>query len=134
MYKGFRCTIPVMGSTDPIKQLGSLLKAKREAAGLSTRALGSKAGVNDSTIVRLEQGLRGSPRPDVLTKLAQALHLNLADVFALAGYAVPQELPKLPVYLRIKYRHLPQPARDELVTYMRHLYSRYGLDEQEITE
>jgi transcriptional regulator with XRE-family HTH domain len=121
-----------MESTDPIKQLGSLLRQKREAAGLSTRSLGSKAGVDDSTIVRLEQGLRGNPRPDILTKLAKALHLNLADVFALAGYAVPQELPNLPIYLRTKYRHLPQPARDELVTYMRHLYNRYGLDEQEI--
>lgn len=121
-----------MESADPIKQLGSLLKQKREAAGLSTRSLGAKAGVNDSTIVRLEQGLRDTPRPDVLTKLAGALHLNLADVFALAGYAIPEELPTLPAYLRTKYRHLPQPARDELVTYMRHLYARYGLDEHEI--
>lgn len=121
-----------MDSTDPIKQLGSLLKRQRITAGLSTRSLGAKAGVDDSTIVRLEQGLRNTPRPDVLTKLAKALHLNLADLFALAGYAVPQELPTLPAYLRVKYRHLPQPARDELVSYMRHLYSRYGLDEQEI--
>jgi transcriptional regulator with XRE-family HTH domain len=121
-----------MESTDPIKQLGSLLKQQRAAAGLSTRSLGAKAGVDDSTIVRLEQGRRETPRPDVLTKLASALHLNLADVFALAGYAVPQELPTLPTYLRVKYRHVPQPARDELVTYMRHIYARYGLDEQEI--
>jgi transcriptional regulator with XRE-family HTH domain len=122
-----------MQSTDPIKQLGSMLKQTRKAAGLSTRSLGTKAGVDDSTIVRLEQGQRGAPRPDILTKLAGALHLNLADVFALAGYAVPQELPTLPVYLRVKYRHLPQPARDELVTYMRHIYTRYGLDQQEIS-
>jgi transcriptional regulator with XRE-family HTH domain len=121
-----------MESTDPIKQLGSLLKQKRVAAGLSTRSLASKAGIDDSTVVRLEQGRRETPRPDVLTKLAGALHLNLADVFALAGYAVPQELPTLPAYLRVKYRHLPQPARDELVTYMRNIYTRYGLDEQEI--
>jgi transcriptional regulator with XRE-family HTH domain len=121
-----------MDSTDPIKQLGSLLKRQRLAAGLSTRALGAKAGVDDSTIVRLEQGLRDAPRPDILTKLAKALHISLADLFALAGYAVPQELPTLPTYLRIKYRHVPQPARDELVSYMRHLYGRYGLDEKEI--
>src|SRR5580698_7230597 len=74
--KGFRCTITLMGSTDPIKQLGSILRAKREAAGLSTRALVAKAGVNDSTIVHLEQGLREAPRPDILTKLARARHLN----------------------------------------------------------
>jgi len=121
-----------MENSDPIKQLGRLLRQKREAAGLSTRALGLKAGINDSTIVRLEQGLRDTPRPDILTKLAKALHLNLADVFSLAGYTVPQELPSLSVYLRTKYRHLPQPARNELVTYMHHLYSRYGLDEKEI--
>jgi transcriptional regulator with XRE-family HTH domain len=121
-----------MEHSDPIKQLGRLLKQKREAAGLSTRALGAKAGINDSTIVRLEQGMRDTPRPDILTKLAKALHLNLADVFSLAGYSIPQELPNLPTYLRIKYRHLPQPARSELVIYMHQLYSRYGLDETEI--
>jgi transcriptional regulator with XRE-family HTH domain len=121
-----------MAASSSIKQLGILIKSRREAAGYSTRALGAKAGVNDSTIVRLEQGLRDNPSPDVLTKIAGALHLKLADVFSLAGYAVPQELPTLPAYLRVKYRHLPQPARDELVTYMRHLYTRYGLDEQEI--
>jgi transcriptional regulator with XRE-family HTH domain len=121
-----------MESTDPIKQLGKLLKDRRIAAGLSTRSLAIKAGVDDSTIVRLEQGARNTPRPDVLTKLATSLHLSLADLFSLAGYSVPKELPSLPAYLRIKYRHLPQPARDELVTYMRHLYDRYGLDAKEI--
>jgi transcriptional regulator with XRE-family HTH domain len=121
-----------MESTDPRKQLGKLLRSRRETAGLSTRSLAAKAGIDDSTIVRLEQGARSAPRPDVLTKLAAALHINLADLFSLAGYMVPEELPTLPSYLRAKYRHLPQPARDELVTYMRHLYDRYGLDVSEI--
>jgi len=114
---------------NPRKKLGTILKSHREAAGLTTRALGAKAGVDDSTVVRLEQGIRSSPRPDVLSKLAEALDINLADLFALAGYAVPKDLPSLPAYLKIKYKHLPQPAQDELVSYLKHLHSRYGLDD-----
>jgi transcriptional regulator with XRE-family HTH domain len=116
-------------STNDARKLGSYLKASREAAGLSTRALGTKAGVNDSTVVRLEHGLRNGPRPDVLTKVATALNIDVADIFALAGYAIPTQLPGLAAYLHLKYGYLPQPAQDELVTYLRHLHTRYGLKE-----
>lgn len=107
-----------------------LIKNRREAAGFSARGLGAKAGVDDSTIVRLEKGVRQSPRPDVLTKLAQVLNLDIADLFALAGYAAPKQLPSFAVYLRERYAYLPKPARDELITYMKHLHGRYDLDEQ----
>lgn len=110
-------------------QLGTLLKARREQLGLSTRALGKKAGVNDSTVVRLEQGSRTNPRPAILAKLSQALGLSLADLYSIVGYAVPQDLPDLPAYLRIKYKDLPQPAHDELITYLHYLQARYGFDE-----
>ncbi len=103
-----------MATSNSIKQLGILIKSSREAAGYSTRALGSKAGVNDSTIVRLEQGLRNNPSPEVLTKLAQALHLKLANVFSLAGYAVPQELPTPPTACAGRTGHLYAPPLQPL--------------------
>ena len=43
-----------------IQKLGAILKAKREERKLSTRALGTLAGVDDSTIVRLENGTRAA--------------------------------------------------------------------------
>jgi len=63
----------------------------------------------------------------VLAKLARALQLSLADLYILAGYAVPQDLPSLSMYLRLKYRSMPQPAQDELAAYVRHLKERYGV-------
>ena len=50
-----------------------------------------------------------APWPDKLTRIADCLGSTLADVFAMAGYAVPRELPTPmdPVF-RAKYPDLPQ--------------------------
>jgi transcriptional regulator with XRE-family HTH domain len=111
-----------------IQALGAILKAKREERKLSTRALGTLAGVDDSTIVRLENGTRQAPRPEVLAKVAKALELSLAELYTLAGYTVPVDLPSLPAYLRVKYGDMPQAAQDELTNHLNHLNEKYGLD------
>jgi len=95
-------------------KLGSMLRARREELGLSTRRLADKAEVRQPTVTRIEQGKFASPRPDKLAKIASVLGLNLADLYAHAGYFVPDELPSLPVYLAAKYGHLPQSAIEEL--------------------
>jgi len=110
-----------------IKQLGAVLKARREELGLSIRALEALSDVDNSTVTRLEQGVRIAPRPDVLAKLARALQLSLADLYVLAGYTIPQDLPNLTMYLRLKYRNMPEHAQAELTGYVQHLRQRYGL-------
>ena len=110
------------------RELGKLLRIRREALHLSTRALGAQIGVDDSTIVRIEQGARSTPRPDVLAKLAQALQISLADIYALVGYAIPHDLPSLPAYLKLKYRDLPPAAQEELIGYIDYLQKRYGFE------
>ncbi len=117
-----------MNKESDIQKLGAILKAKREERKLSTRALGALAGVDDSTIVRLENGTRSAPRPDVLARVANALELSLADLYTLAGYAVPKDLPSLPAYLRVKYGNLPQAAQDELSEHLNYLNEKYGID------
>ena len=110
------------------RRLGKFLKQHRVALGLSTRALAAQCGVDMATIVRLEQGAFAEPRPETLRVVARALDLNLADVYALADYVRPTELPAFSPYLRAKYRKLPAVAIAELERYFDKLAARYGID------
>ena len=97
------------------QELGRRLRTRREELGLSTRRLAEQADMNDATIVRLEQGLFAAPRPDKLSRIADALGLSLADVFAFAEYVVPGDLPSFHPYLLSKYPDMPQGAIDDLL-------------------
>jgi transcriptional regulator with XRE-family HTH domain len=110
------------------KRLGALLRNRREELGLSTRQLAERVEFDDSTIVRFEQGAYAAPRPDKLARIADALGLTLADVYALADYAVPGDLPSFQPYLRTKYRDLPAPAVAEMERYFQRLAKKFGVD------
>jgi len=110
------------------QELGRRLRNRREQLGLSVRDLEGMADVDNGTIVRIEQGAFAAPRPDKLSRIADALALPLADVFALAEYVVPDELPTFAPYLRAKYRALPAKALAELERHFDDLSARYGLD------
>ena len=110
------------------KELGRQLRARREALGLSLRDLAERAETTDTTVIRLEQGAYAAPAPDKLSRIADALGLSLADVFALAEYVVPDELPTFAPYLRSKYRDLPAPAVDELERSFKRITKRHGFD------
>jgi transcriptional regulator with XRE-family HTH domain len=109
---------------DQAKSLGQLLRQRRQEMGLSKRQLAGLAQVRDSTVVRLEQGRFASPSPAKLARLAAALNLPLADVFAGAGYLVPDELPSFEAYLRARYPELSARTRNRLV---RHFQDLTGL-------
>ena len=110
------------------KELGRRLRARREELELSLRDLERLAGVDNGTIVRIEQGMFTAPAPDKLSRLADALGLTLADVFALADYAAPSQLPSFQPYLRSKYRDLPPEAVEQLERSFQRLAKRHGLD------
>jgi transcriptional regulator with XRE-family HTH domain len=110
------------------KELGRQLRARRDDLGLSLRDLEKLAGVDNGTIVRIEQGAFAAPAPDKLSRIAEALKLSLADVFALADYAVPDDLPTFAPYLRTKYRDLPAPAVAELERSFKRIAKRHGID------
>lgn len=112
---------------DQAKELGKLLGQRRRELGLSKRRLAALTHMGDSTIVRLEQGGITSPSPAKLSRLATALHLSLADIFALAGYFVPGELPSFEVYLHTKYPALPKSGGLELLNHFKKLQVRHGL-------
>lgn len=110
------------------KELGRQLRSRREELELSLRDLERLAGVDNGTIARIEQGAFAAPAPDKLSRIADALGLSLADVFALADYASPNELPSFQPYLRTKYRGLPTEAVEQLERSFQRLVKRHGLD------
>jgi transcriptional regulator with XRE-family HTH domain len=112
---------------DQAKSLGQFLRRRRQELGLSKRQLAALARMRDSTIVRIERGEFIAPRPDKLARIATALHLSLADVFARAAYFVPDELPSFGTYLRAKYPELPVPAAAEMSLHFTELQQRHGL-------
>ncbi len=113
-------------TNEQAEQLGKHLRARREHLGLSTHRLAAKAGITQPTVIRIEQGKFASPRPDKLARLAGVLELKLADLYAHAGYLVPDELPDIESYLAAKYRHLPGQARKQLADLARDLTQQHA--------
>jgi transcriptional regulator with XRE-family HTH domain len=112
---------------DQARKLGDYLREARHAAGLSAIALGELTNMNDATIIRFENGKMASPAPDKLARIADALELPLADVFALADYASPRDLPSFTPYLRTKYRDLPEDAAEQIEKYVARVAKKHGV-------
>ena len=105
------------------KKLGKLLRDARAAKGLSLRELQEASGVDYSLINRMEHGELASPDPAKLQKLARALEIDIEDIYALAGYTMPEGLPELAPYLRAKY-DLSDTAVGEVERYFERLKKR----------
>jgi transcriptional regulator with XRE-family HTH domain len=106
---------------------GRWLTTQREAAGLSRNRLAQLAGVDSSTIDRIEDGTTKRPTLELLTAIARALHLDSADVLHHAGIDLGSATA-MPLYFRQKYRDLPPAGKAELDTYLSKLTERYGID------
>lgn len=76
---------------------------ERAKAKLTQRDLAERAGVTHPTILRLERAEFARPDPQKLQRIAQALDLDVADFFALAGYVPAESLPSFGPYLRIRW-------------------------------
>jgi transcriptional regulator with XRE-family HTH domain len=112
-------------STDPVR-LEDVLRSARQASGLSIRRLAERAGIHHAGLARIELGEQ-RPTPDTLLSLAQALELDEADLFALAGYRLPDRLPSFPAYLRAKYQ-MPDEAAVQLNEFFGFLQDKYGIE------
>lgn len=112
------------GSTDPVR-LEDVLRTARETAGLSIRRTAERAGLHHAGLARIELGEQ-RPTPDTLQRLAQALELDETDLFALAGYRLPESLPSFPAYLRAKY-DMPEEAAVQLNEYFGFLAEKYDI-------
>jgi transcriptional regulator with XRE-family HTH domain len=99
--------------------------------GYSTYQVAEAAGARNSTVVRLEQGKFAAPSPEKLARFAEMLDIPLADVYARAGYLIPDELPTFEAYLVAKYGDLPESALVELRDLFEALVNRYGPEDNQ---
>ncbi len=113
-------------TSDKLVQLGGLVKQRRQERGLMAKDLAQRIDVTPSTITRIEQGALYSPRPHILAKIANELDLPVSDLFALADYLAPTQLPAFTPYLRTKYRDMPDEAKEELEASFSKIAKKYG--------
>lgn len=111
-------------SPSDLQQLGTQLRSRREQAGLSLRAAAERSGLVASTVFRLEAGKIDGPRPEHLQALARAYSVDVEDMYALAGYLMPEGLPELRPYLRAKY-NLPEQAAGQIDEYFQALRTKW---------
>lgn len=71
------------------RTLGSEIRKVRELRGLSLNAAATPAGFSATYLQKLERDQVESPSPHRLHRLAEALGLDYADLFRLAGYPLP---------------------------------------------
>jgi len=70
--------------------IGSFIRAQREAAQVSMRQLADKAGVSNPYLSQIERGLR-KPSADVLNQIAKALRVSAEVLYVRAGILEPSE-------------------------------------------
>lgn len=109
-------------------QLANLLNQARHQRSWSFRDVAESSGITKSNVIRLEQGVIPNPRPETLKALADALGLDLADLYAAAGYTQPKGLPSFKPYLRSRYPGLPATAKRELADSFARIAAKHGYD------
>jgi len=72
------------------QDIGSFIRAQREAAQVSVRQLAEKAGVSNPYLSQIERGLR-KPSADVLSQIAKALRVSAEVLYVRAGILEPTE-------------------------------------------
>ena len=70
--------------TTAASDIGSFIRAQREAAQVSVRQLAAKAGVSNPYLSQIERGLR-KPSAGVLNQIAKALRVSAEVFYVQAG-------------------------------------------------
>jgi len=112
---------------DAAAQFGKHLRRLRQERKLGVRELARKSGVDAGGLTRLEQG-KFSPEPGTLKALSAALEVPFADLFTMAGYVTPSDLPSMNTYLHTRYSHLSDDAIASVDEYIQQLIDKHGLD------
>jgi HTH-type transcriptional regulator, competence development regulator len=68
------------------------LKTKREEKNLSKNKLGELSGVSAMYISQIERGMRVTPSPKILEKLADGLNEPYEELMEAAGYITKREM------------------------------------------
>lgn len=83
---------------------GPYMKQLREQQGYSINQLAEAAGISNSQISRIENGVRGVPKPATIRKISDALSVPYTEMMKQAGYIEPgsstehQDVPEWATY------------------------------------
>ena len=116
-------TAPTPNPTD----LGAFLRTAREAMGLSNRGLAALSGIDQATIGRIESGFIARPTASTLARLAAALKVETAELYAKAEYLTESGLPTFRPYMRTKYGQLPEEDIERIEAYAARIAKRHGI-------
>ncbi|WP_340017319.1 helix-turn-helix domain-containing protein [Paenibacillus sp. FSL K6-1318] len=86
---------------------GPYMKQLREQQGYSINQLAEAAGISNSQISRIENGVRGVPKPATIRKISDALSIPYTEMMKQAGYIEPgssTELQDVPEWATYKDR------------------------------
>lgn len=86
---------------DNKSEFGIYLKKQREKNNLSVNQLSLYSGVSNAQISRIENGMRGVPKPETISKLAKALKIPYEEMMDKAGY-LPDEQQQIPSWATYK--------------------------------
>ena len=76
--------------TNAAQDIGSFIRAQREAAQVSVRQLAERSGVSNPYLSQIERGMR-KPSAEVLTQIAKALRVSAEALYIRAGILEPRE-------------------------------------------
>ena len=116
------------GLPNGVGALGSFLKGKREAAGLTLTQLSTELGVSRPYLSRLERGDYSHPSSLILNKIMKRFNVSAEDAFAMTGYTLPSDLPSFGPYVRAKHADWPDGVVQELESFYDYLKYKYALD------
>ena len=84
--------------TEPLKRR---LRAERQRAGLSLARLAEETGMSKTYLLRLESDEEANPSLDVLTKVASALDVTVADLLGAPATRFVADEADVPPSLRV---------------------------------
>jgi transcriptional regulator with XRE-family HTH domain len=92
---------------------GELVELRRRERGMSVQALAETADVELPELLTLEGGLATTPAPRTVFMLAQALHLPVSSLLALAGLAEARDPNLHEAAMRFLARERPSATLSE---------------------
>jgi transcriptional regulator with XRE-family HTH domain len=111
---------------------GDFIRQRRTDLGLSLREVERRTGIGNARLSRWERGEQRPETPDLLTPLAAALDVPVAELCQRAGHDITKGLPHVTPYLHLKYgHHLPSEVLHELVEHCEGVLARHGIHAKE---
>jgi transcriptional regulator with XRE-family HTH domain len=119
-----------------LNELAEKVRSRRRELGWSTDQLALKSGVSATRINQVENGTISEetgkvrrPKPETVTKLANALRLPPKELLRAAGYAAPEA--GQPTGRGARMLHLfdglPPEKQEDLLIYAEAMFRKYGV-------